>query len=194
MNPRPRVAARDAVIRALSLVGQGTYKLGALDSDAVNAVFDCTSFCMRYCYGIPGHRPGYNTGWGSDWCTGTTSTVEHDLNSNSAIEDALHARDLFEVVVGRPEVGDILAYPTITITGASGGPWIGHAAICVDVTRARGNWDPMRPAFTLLDMVECHGPNGITPAIRRTNGAVFDRHSVTWPKPQHRSWLLRVKL
>ena len=191
MTPRPLVAARDAVTRALALIGQGTYKLGALDSDAVNAVFDCTSFCMRYCYGIPGHRPGYNTGWGTDWCTGQTATVEDDLNSNSAIEDALHARDLFEAVTGAPRVGDILAYPTIRITGS--GPWIGHAAICVEVARAKWNWDPQRPAFSLLDMVECHGPDGTTPAIRRTTGGVFDRHSVTWPKLQHRSWLLRVR-
>ena len=193
MIPRPKNAAATAVSYALSLVGKGTYHLGARDADAANLVFDCTSFCMRYCYGIAGHRPGYNRGWGVDWCTGQTATVEDDLNSNSAIEDALHARDLFEVVMGPPLPGDIMAYPTIRIPGQTAGPWIGHAAICVDVSRARHNWDPHRPAFGLLDMVECHGPNGLTPAIRRTTGAVFDRHSVTWPKAYHRSWLLRVR-
>lgn len=190
MNPRPRRAAPPAALEALGLVGKGVYKLGALDSEASRLIFDCTSFSIRHCYGIPGHRSGYNAGWGTDWCTGESATVEDDINSNSAIEDALHGQDLFELALGPPRMGDILAYPTIHLRGSE---FVGHAAICVGIDRARGNWDSMRPQFSLLDMVECHGPNRTTPAIRRTDGAVFDRHSTTWPKPQHRSWLLRVR-
>lgn len=193
MNPRPMAQAAGAVAEALRWIGKGTYKLGALDSDAKLGVFDCTSFAMRHCFGIAGHRPGFNKGWGVDWCTGETATVVDDINSNSAIEDALHWQDLFQVATGAPHIGDILAYPTIHLPGSDAGPWIGHAAICVDVSRAAGRWDWAMPRFDLLDMVECHGPNGTTPAIRRTTGLVFDKHSITWPKPQHRSWLLRVR-
>lgn len=192
MNPRPIRSASQAVLMAMSLERQGMYKLGASDADAARLVFDCTSFSMRHCFGIPGHRPGYNRGWGVDWCNGETATCEDDINSNSAIEDAQHDRDLFEVASGPPRPGDIMAYPTIRLPGKAE-PWVGHAAIVVGVDRARHNWDWARPDFSLLDMVECHGPNGTTPAIRRVPGMVFMAHNSSWPKPQHRSWLLRVR-
>jgi cell wall-associated NlpC family hydrolase len=180
-----------AVARCLALVGKGEYRLGALDSDAERGVFDCTSFCMRYAYGLPGHIPGYNTGWGQDWMTGATSTVVDDLNSNSAVEDAMHAAALFQLVIGPPLVGDIIAAPTVYLAGHK--PWIGHGVIVVGTERARGHWDPQRPTFAALDVVECHGPDGCSPAIRRTTGAWFDERGQTWPKVQHRPWLLRVR-
>lgn len=192
MNPRPIRTAQQAVSTALLLERQGTYHLGATDADAARLVFDCTSFAMRHCYGVPGHRPGYNRGWGTDWSTGESSTCEDDINSNSAIEDAMHGQDLFIPVTGRPFPGDIMAYPTIRLPGRTD-PWVGHAAIVVAVDRARASWDWARPDFSLLDMMECHGPNNTTPAIRRATGVVFSAHSVSWPRPQHRSWLLRVR-
>jgi hypothetical protein len=192
VNPHPKYTASEAVDRARRLVGAGTYKLGALDSDADRLVFDCTSFCMRYAYGIEGHRPGYNRGWGVDWCTGATPTVIDDVNSNSAIEDAFHAMDLFRLVAGQPSIGDIIAAPTIRLPASGAGPWIGHAMIVVGTSRARGQWDPCHPKWDLLDTLECHGPDGTHPAIRTNTGVWFDERAATWPKPQHRPWLLRV--
>lgn len=190
---RPRYTVAEAIERARKLIGAGTYKLGALDSEVDDLVFDCTSFCLRHAFGLDGHRPGYNRDWKVDWCTGTTSSVVDDLNSNSAIEDAFHGRELFELVVGPPLPGDIIAAPTIRLGESIVGPWIGHAAIVSNVDRAKHKWDPMRPQFALLDVIECRGPDGRHPAIRQSNGTWFDERSLTWPKVNHRAWLLRVR-
>lgn len=190
---RPKYGPAEAVQRCLKLIGAGTYKLGALDEDADRLVFDCTSFCMRYAYGLDGHRPGFNRDWKADWMTGTTATVVDDINSNSAIENALFGNgELFQLVTGAPQVGDIIAAPTIHLPGHAE-PWIGHGVIVTNVDRARGHWDPQWPEFALLDVAECHGPNGTHPAIRMNNGTYFDGWRAKWPKVQHRSWLLRVR-
>lgn len=189
---RPKFTAAEALERCKRLIGAGTYRLGALDQEADQLVFDCTSFCLRHAYGIDGHRPGYNRDWREDWCTGATSTVADDVNSNSAVEDAMHARDLFELVVGAPQVGDIIAAPTIRLASHPE-PFIGHGVIVFGVERAHRKWDPSRPTFALLDVIECRGPNGRNPAIRATNGTWFDERAQTWPKVQHRPWLLRVR-
>lgn len=192
-GPRPRNSSDQAVKEALALVGSGTYRLGAIDDDARQLVFDCTSFCMRHCYGIAGHRKGYNKGWLVDWSTGVTPSVVDDLNSNSAIEDAIHGGEVFDIVRGPPQLGDICAYPTIRLPEHADRRWIGHAAIVVGISRAQHHWDFQLPRFGLLDIVECVGPDGRRPAIRRGTGTGFDEHTNTWPKPEHRSYLLRVK-
>jgi len=192
---RPKYAPAEAVERCRKLIGVGTYHLGALDSDADELVFDCTSFCIRYAYGLDGHRPGFNRGWSDDWMTGATSTVVDDINSNSAIEDAMHARELFEIVTGPPLVGDLIVAPTVRLPGHPK-PWIGHGVIVSNVDRAKHRWDPQLPQFALLDVIECHSvpkTEPPTPAIRQTNGTYFDSWRQTWPNVQHRSWLLRVK-
>lgn len=189
---RPKYTPLEAVERCRKLIGSGIYKLGALDSDADKLVFDCTSFCMRYGYGLDGHRQGYNRGWSVDWCTSATATVVDDINSNSAIEDAMHGAELFELVIGPPQIGDIIAAPTIRLEGHAA-PWIGHGVIVCGVDRAKGHWDPQAPTFAALDVIECRGPNGRNPAIRITNGTWFDDRRIAWPKVNHRSWLLRVR-
>jgi hypothetical protein len=190
-GPRPTRTAARAVVEALSLVGSGTYKLGARDTEAEHGIYDCFSFAVRHCYGLPGHRLGFNRGWRPDVLHPDGASVVDDLNSNSAIEDAFHAKELFELVNDDPREGDLLAYPTIRLTG-NPGVWIGHVQICTGVTRVR-NWNPSKPIFGLLDVVECVGPNGKIRAIRKSTGGVVDVHNVKWPKPQHRGYLLRVK-
>lgn len=175
----------------MALVGSGTYKLGARDVEAAQGIYDCFSFAVRHCYGVAGHRPGFNRGWKPDATFPDGASVVDDLNSNSAIEDAFHAKELFELASGDPQPGDLLAYPTIRLTG-NPGVWIGHVQICVGVSRVR-NWDPAKPQFGLLDVVECVGPNGHVRAIRKSTGSVLDLHNTKWPKPQHRGYLLRVK-
>lgn len=190
-GPRPLRTADQAVKEARSLDGTGIYKLGALDDDARFSIYDCFSFAVRHCYGLPGHRPGFNRGWHSDANFPDGASVVDDLNSNSAIEDAFHAAELFELVEDAPREGDILAYPTIHLKGITK-PWVGHAAIVTGVSRV-SHWNPDLPVFGVLDMIECTGPDGHRRAIAKNTGAKFDAWCVTWPKPQHRSRLLRVK-
>lgn len=163
---------------ALSLVGHGRYELGTGDCDTPeDDPTDCAGFAICKCHQLRRHRPGYNRG---EW-----STVSDDLNSNSIIEDAHHRQELFEPVLGAPEPGDLIAYPTFRLPGHPL-PWIGHVAIVVGVDR----WDG---AFASLEIVQCIGPNGRTPGIVESTGAHFDEHNVTWPLPQHRAWIVRRK-
>jgi hypothetical protein len=98
--PRP-CSAREAVERALSLVGQAGSTCSALapttPSDlpwtrdpAGQLGTDCAGFAISWCYKLPRHRQGFNAG--------PRATVSDDLNCNSAIEDADHKRELFERV------------------------------------------------------------------------------------------------
>jgi hypothetical protein len=174
-----------AVTVAKSLVGHMTYWLGEGDCDTpATGKSDCFGFAFDRCYGVRRHRMGFNRG---SW-----ASVSDDLNCNSAIEDADHARELF-VRARRPELGDLLAYPTFTVLDDKGIPhrFIGHIAIVTGVSRVL-EWDAARPQWHLLDVAQCKGPNGRTPGVLATDGAIWDEHDRVWPKPEHRSVLLRV--
>jgi len=148
------------------------------DSGLVHIGSDCAGL-VCWAYKLPRTRPGYNRGiW---------ATVSDDLNSNSMIEDADHAQELFRRVAA-PEAGDVLCYPTIHLQGHT---FIGHVALVIGVDRA-GAWDPKAPAYHLLDIAQVCGPNGRRPACIATDGHVFDKHSETWPKAEHRSVMLRA--
>ncbi|MES2170577.1 MAG: hypothetical protein V4479_07625 [Actinomycetota bacterium] len=185
-GPRPLHSAAQAVEHALALVGHGVYQLGTGDVDStIDGPRDCFGFAYCECYGVRRHRQGFNRGpWAS---------VEDDLNVNSAIEDADHARELFDrVVAGPPHLGDLLAYPTFSLpVGGQRKTWIGHIAIVTGVSRLL-EWDWTRPTWGELDVVQCRGPNGARPGIVATTAAHWDGHDLTWPKPEHRSVLLRV--
>lgn len=171
-----------AVTVARSLVGTGVYELGTGDCDTpIGGPSDCAGFALCRCYGLRRHRPGFNRGaWAS---------IEDDLNCNSAIEDADHHCELF-VRADRPALGDLLAYPTFRLLGHAA-PWIGHIAIVVGVARVL-EWDPARPQWHLLDVVQCAGPNGRNPGIVATDARHWDDHDAQWPRSLHRSSLLRV--
>jgi hypothetical protein len=173
-----------AVTVARSLVGCMTYWLGTGDCDTPAAgKSDCAGFAINRCYGLRRHRRGFNVGpWAS---------VEDDLNCNSAIEDADHRQELF-VRARRPELGDLLAYPTFTVKDGNGTPhrFIGHIAIITGVSRML-EWDAARPQWHLLDVAQCAGPNGRTPGVLATDARHWDDHDRTFPKPEHRSVLLR---
>jgi hypothetical protein len=180
--PRP-ASAIAAVTVARSLVGTGVYQLGTGDCDTpIGGPSDCAGFAICRCYGLRRHRPCFNRGaWAS---------VSDDLNSNSLIEDADHQRELAVRVTDRPQIGDLLAYPTIHIPGHEL-PWIGHIAIVVGVDRA-AELDLTRPDWALLDVVQCCGPDGRRPGIIESTAAHWNGHDMTWPKPEHRSVLLRM--
>ena len=181
-GPWPRYAATQAVAQANALVGRGTYWLGTGDIDTSgDDRRDCFGFAVCELYGIRRHRQGFNHG---PW-----ATVSDDLNCNSAIEDADHARELF-VRVEKPALGTLLTYPTIRLDGHPQ-VWIGHIGIVVGVLRCL-EWDNERPDYASLDVVQCRGPNGRKPGIIASDGAVWDHHDVTWPKPEHRTVMLRV--
>jgi len=135
-------------------------------------------------YQVPADRPGYNRG---SW-----ATVSDCINYNSLIEDSEHEQDLVVPVTDAPQEGDVLCYPTIDITTHENGvevhhKFIGHGALVVGVSR----WDGK--TFASLDIIQVCGPSGRTPAAIATDGSVFDRHTATWEKPEHRSKLLRVR-
>jgi hypothetical protein len=182
-GPRPLYAPAQAVDHARALAGRGVYQLGTGDIDSSgDAPRDCFGFAFCEVYGVRRHRPGFNRG--------PSSTVSDDLNCNSAIEDADHAGELFERVLA-PEPGVLLVYPTIRIAGHPD-PWIGHVAIVIGVSRCI-EWNPQFPSYAQLDVVQCRGPNGRKPGIVATDGAIWDQHDHNWPKPEHRSVMLRVK-
>src|SRR5262245_49816365 len=97
-GPRPKYTADQAVEIARELVGHMTYQLSTGDCDTANwGRSDCAGFAICRCYGLRRHRPGFNRG---AW-----SSVEDDLNCNSAIEDADHHRELFVCVTsGLPQL------------------------------------------------------------------------------------------
>ena len=179
---RPLYTADQAVAHARLHVGRGVYKLGTGDLDSHGEEpRDCFGFACCEAYGIRRHRPGFNRG---SW-----ATVSDDLNCNSAIEDADHAGELFERV-HTPALGILLVYPTIRLAGHPD-PWIGHVAIVVGAARCR-EWDHAHPSYALLDVVQCRGPNGRRPGIVATDGSIWDHHDALWPRPEHRTVMLRV--
>lgn len=172
-------SAEEAVTVALNLVGSGVYQLGTGNNNTpVGGKSDCAGFAICKCYDLVRHRPGFNVG---PW-----ATVSDDLNCNSAIEDAEHKRELFDLAES-PKRGDLLAYPTFWSKGKR---FIGHIAIVVGVPV---EWVSSWSRWAELDVVQCAGPNGRKPGIVLTNASHWDWHDRTWPKPQHRSKLLRVK-
>ncbi|HEU4726784.1 MAG TPA: peptidoglycan-binding domain-containing protein [Kofleriaceae bacterium] len=199
--PRP-CTAEEAVARAMSILnkggqyqlGTGDYRPKTVDNQLVDLPWttssggalgsDCAGFALSWCYKIPRHRPGLNVG---PW-----STCSDDLNCNSALEDADHARDLFARATGRVQPGDLLTYPTITLPDHPGKEWIGHVGIVIGVSRAAG-FNLASPDYSLLDIAQCCGPNGRAPAVIRSDGSVWNQHDHQWPLPQHRTVVLRAK-
>ncbi len=178
MNPRPLRNAAGALAVARSLVGRASYQLGTGDIDTPDdGPFDCAGLVSNRCYGIRRHRPGFAKG----------GDVEDDLNSNSAIYDADHARDIYQHA-SIPEPGVLLVYPTIH---RAGHVFVGHEAMIEDVSRAF-EWDHEAPDYSLLTIIQCVGPNGRRPGVIRSDGSHFNMHDHQWPRPEHRTVMLRV--
>lgn len=170
---------------ALAAAKSGQYVLGTGDDtgyttrDGLTGA-DCV-IAFVYGYGVKRHRPGYNRG---PW-----ATISDDINCNSLIEDADHEGDLVERIT-RPERGCLLAYPSVYKDGKRIS--IGHIELVHSVKRVL-EWDVTKPDYSMLDMVACRGPNERKPAIVLGDGAAFSRHDALWPKPAHRTVMLRVR-
>lgn len=193
-GPRP-CPPHQAVARAKLFLGDGgQYVLGTGDyhpSIAGDVPWterdgrlgsDCAGFAICWCYCLPRHRPGFNVG---SW-----ASVSDDLNCNSLLEDAHHAGELAEVI-SRPELGALLVYPTFSLPGHVG-QWIGHVGIVIGLMGTM-TWDPAHPDYTRLDVAQCCGPQFRRPAVIATTGRLWADHDKKWPKPEHRTWMLRMK-
>lgn len=181
-----------AVARAAAMVGKGgQYLLGTGDyhpgledtpwtqqGGSADWGSDCAGFAISWAWKLRRHRPGFNVG---PW-----ATVADDINSDSALEDSLHKKELF-TWVAQPQPGDLLIYPSIHLGGKR---FIGHVGL-VEVAPAA--WDPRAPNYSLLTIIQCHGPNHSRPGVVRTDGSIWAHHDSIWPKPEHRTSIVRPR-
>lgn len=152
---------------------------------------DCAGAAQCYAYKLKRHRPGFASGQ-VPLKYRDQSDVDDDINTSSGIEDALTKQEIYEIVNEGPVLpGDLLSYATLRIKGADGEVhvFIGHVGMIKFVpegwTRADG--------FDQLRILQCKGPNGRMPLVVETDGSLWDRHDMNWPKEQHRTQILRVK-
>lgn len=196
----PTCSAGEAVDRARSLVNKGgQYILGTGDyRGVVNGTdlpwtkyyaksspwynkpgSDCAGFAICWTWKLRRHRPGFNVG---PW-----ATVSDDINCNSALEDGLHKQELFVTLPEKACVqpGDLIVYPTIVVAGKK---FIGHVGLVerIPIKFTYGDWSE-------LTVIQCHGPNGHTPGVVRTDGSVWEHHDSLWSKLAHRTRIVRVK-
>lgn len=158
----------EAVARALSMVGRTEpYVLGTGDFRTDSPLpfttnvrgygCDCWGLAGAWAYQLKRHRAGFNKG---AW-----ATVSDDINTDSAIEDAEHNQELFEVV-DVPQLGDLVVFPSIRESGKR--VRIGHVGIVVGVP---AEWDPAAPQYDKLDVVQCQASS--KPAIKRGSGQAW---------------------
>lgn len=170
------------------LLGTGDYRPHGTDTpwtyQRAEKGSDCAGFAICYCWKLVRHRPGFNRGpWAS---------VEDDINCNSLIEDAQHKQELCEEV-NYPAPGDLLAYPSFALSGPDGTMhrFIGHVGLVIAaLSRA---WDPLHRRYDRLSIAQCHGPNGFKPGAVVTDGSIWLHHDSVWPKPEHRTHIIRMK-
>lgn len=160
--PRP-----DPLARARARVGTGHYLLGAGGVDPHAAIPDTTVGARRgcdgpgflaWCLGYPRHQPGFTWGW--DW-----------VNADSMIVEA-ETRGAWFRVVPHPEVGAVLAYPSVELERDGRRDRLGHAALIIDVPSP---WSVTEAAWSALRIVHCHS------SIQRRLGHAIDvTHAVAW--------------
>lgn len=145
--------------------------------------WDCAGAAISYAYRLMRHRPGFNVQG--------HATVSDDINCDSVLEDADPARggmqELGEIVE-IPAPGVLLITPTIRIP-AKNFVEPGHVRLIIDAT----HWHPDVPLYENVIYLECHGPNGHTPGVTRSNGRSVDLHDQLWPRPLHRAAMVRIR-
>jgi hypothetical protein len=206
-------SAGEAVERARRVIGKGgQYVLGTGDyrptyisSKLVDLPWtargeltgsDCAGFAICWCYKLRRHRPGFASGRVPDEFR-DQSDVDDDINCNSLLEDALTAQEICCIVEsGIPQPGDLIVYPSLRLTLKDGSLFktIGHIGIVLGNSRIIGNaWTWQDPPYHLLDVAQCKGPNERKPAVIQTDGSIWSAHDDKWPKPAHRSRVVRMK-
>lgn len=194
--------AAEAVKRAQSIVGKGgqyllgtgDYRVKTIGGKSVDLPWtgngygeegsDCSGFAISWAWKLRRYRPGFNHG---PW-----SSVVDYINCNSALEDGVHKQEIFDTLSEGAEVraGDLLLYPTFYLKGKDGEThkFIGHVGLVevVPPKFAYGDWKR-------LTIIQCHGPNHYKPGVVRTDGSIWAHHDTIWPKPQHKSHVVRPK-
>lgn len=191
------------IARLLTQVGKGEYQLGAggwdpkhpdtcfhphWDRDNKPGVIgcDCSAFAIRFGLKLSGYRPGFGRGPGSH--------VEDSLNSDSALYDALHAREIFEHVDGPPTEGDLLIIPSRFDRDTGKRTGIGH--VMATVRNRALEWDhKMLPRpWHLVDVVQCRGPNGKRPGVIESSAEYCAVHDSKWLRvPEMWTQVIRVR-
>ena len=176
-----------AVSRALSLVGKGTYVLGAgnyrpiVEGKATKDTLPNSSVPIIDWPWTPREIKGraiYDASdcWGYvAWCHkqdrhlpgyNKGGSVVDWVNCDSAIEDARGKKQLWDLVtVGGPRPGDIVVYPSIRKLGVR--IRIGHVGIIVAVPADYAG------DLSTLTVVQCQSSS--RPAVQQTNGALWQR-------------------
>jgi hypothetical protein len=159
--------ATDPLARAQSRIGTGRYVLGAGGVDPHAAIPDTAVGARRgcdgpgfiaWCLGYARHHPGFTHGW--DW-----------VNADSMIVEA-ETRGAWFLVVSRPEVGAVLAYPSVELERDGRRDRLGHAALILDVPTG---WSGTEAAWSKLRVAHCHS------SIQRRRGYAIDvTHAVAW--------------
>jgi hypothetical protein len=142
---------------------------------------DCAGFAICWAWKLRRYRPGFNQG---SW----SSVVDH-INCNSALEDGLHTKKLFETLPEGAQLrpGDLITYPTIYVkVDGKKRQFVGHVGLVelVPLDFKYGDW-------RRLGIIQCHGPNGYKPGVVRSDGSVWAHHDTLWGKLEHRTRIVR---
>lgn len=191
-NPRPCSIA-EATQRLRAMVGMDIeYRLatGNYHEVGYGKSYDCAGAALCEAFRVKRHRPGFARGpLPNGW--EPFADVVDDINTNSAIKDALLRQDLFRFVPEGETLlpGDLLMYPTIRLTMSDMQPreWIGHVQMVIlsNMVKSGGPY-----AGALI--AHCHGPNGRRPAVTLGDAHVMDVHNQNWQKAWAKAWAMRV--
>lgn len=191
------------IARLLTQVGKGEYQLGAggwdpkrpetcfhqhwdVENKPNTVGCDCSAFAIRFGLKLRGSRPGFGRGPGA--------RVTDAINSDSALYDAIHNHEIFELVAGPPIEGDLIVIPSYFDPKTGKRITIGHV-LATRRNRAL-EWDHKllpRP-WHLVDVVQCRGPNGKRPGVVESTAEVCARHDAKWVQmPAMWTQVIRVR-
>lgn len=176
----------------LAKIRDAEYILGTGDFNPKGYVrqYDCAGAAICEAYKLTRHRLGFASGTPP---YEATNDVDDDINTNSALEDAMRKQEVFELVPDSEPVlpGDLVMWATIHLVTADGEThtFIGHVLMAKVIPAGWKRVD----GWHLVRFLQCCGGNGRTPAVIETDGSVIDRHNAKWPKPGMRAYVVRVK-
>lgn len=182
-------------MEALAKIKDAEYQLGTgnYNPNGFAKKYDCAGAAICEAYKLKRGRKGFASGR-VPLAYRDQNDVDDDINTNSAIEDALTKQELFEMVLEADAVqpGDLVMWATITLYDKDDGEkhvFIGHVLMFKTVP---DGWTPSDGYFKCR-MLQCCGGNGRKPAVIETDGSSVDRHNAVWPKQAHRAYIIRVK-
>lgn len=195
------------IARLRTQVGKGEYQLGAggWDPKHPDTCFhphwdtknhpgvigcDCSAYALKYGLKLDGHRPGFGRGPGSH--------VEDYINSDSALYDAIHNHDIFELVEGPPDPVnhvDFLILPSYFDKHTGERKIIGHVmAVAENHALEWQDHDVLPRPWELVNILQCRGPNGKRPGVIASDASLCTHHDSLWPNtPAMWTQVIRVR-